>query len=183
MMSELRMGRRSGGVRLGHVGARLPRALQGRSRSRRRAELTLLYGKAFSRIRVGERKKTPALIQVDCRESDPHSAVQRIRRSCAGIGRGDLIELLTTDLTAVVAALSWCRAKGGRVERMESASGAYVLDIEPGDGETIPCAQFHAPSYDRSRPSRVTMAEGSGAGGHPTPHGSSNGVRGGWVEG
>ena len=177
------MGRRPRGDRLGRVGARLPHALRGRSRVRPKVELTLLYGKAFSRIRVGERKKTPALIQVDCRESDPLSTVQRIRRSCAGIGRGDLIELLTTDLTAVVAALSWCRAKGGRVERMESASGAYVLDIEPGDGEARPCAQFHAPEYDRPRPSRVPMEEGPGVGGHPTPRGSSNGVRGGWVEG
>ena len=122
--------------------------------------MSLLYGRCFSRIRVGVQKGTPALIQVDCRKSNPHSAVRRITRACARIGRGDLIELLTTDLAAVVAALSWCMASGGRVERMESASGAYVLDIEPCCGEKGPCTYLYAPPYDLMSPGQVPKGRG-----------------------
>ena len=97
----------------------------------RRGTRLARYRACFSRIRVGSPKATPALIQVDCRESSPFASVRRISRACAMVGNGDLIELLTSDLAAVIAALSWCAERGGRVERMESESGAYVLDITP----------------------------------------------------
>ena len=157
MIAEVQADLSKGGGRPEIAGPGLPIVIERRNPMTRRTRLAVLYGRCFSRIRVGEKKTSPALIQVDCRESSPLSAVRRITRSCARIGRGDLIELLTGDLAAVVAALTWCKAQGGRVERMESASGAYVLDITPDGGETEPCTYFHAPAYDhisRSQPDR-----------------------------
>ena len=131
---------------LGADGLRLRLTLHRRNLTRRRSKgLALLYGRCFSRIRFGARKEIPALIQVDCRDSSPLAAVRRISRACARVGRGDLIELLTTDLAAVAAALSWCKTGGGRIERMESASGAYVLDISTAEDEGLPGQASNGP--------------------------------------
>ena len=181
MMSGLRLRRQTGRIRPTGPRTNLPRAMGNRSEAGRNTRQALAYGRCFSRIRVGEGKRTPALIQVDCRGSNPPSAVRRINGACAKIGRGDLLELLTTDLGAVVAALSWCKARGGKIERLESASGAYVLDIEPGCREQGPCTQFHALPYDHPS-SRVPKGQESGVSHHPTPHGRSSRDRGGWVE-
>ena len=134
--------------------------LRRRRPSPRMPRLTILYARCFSRIHVGERKATPTLIQVDCRGSTPFSAAKRISKVCAKIGRGNLIELLTNDLAVVFVALSWCRATGGCVERMESASGGYVLDLTPDGGETAPRAQLHAPPYDHRSHSHVPKGLG-----------------------
>ena len=91
-----------------------------------------LYSRCFGRIRVAGQRSVPALIQVDCRNSTPRASVRRISHACAGVRKGDVIELLTTDIAAVVAALSWCNDMGTWIERMESGPKAFVLDIATG---------------------------------------------------
>ena len=158
------------------------RALPRGNPTTRTSRLTILYDRCFSRIRIGEKKATPTLIQVDCRESTPLSAARRISRVCSKIGRGDLIELLTNDLAAVVAALSWCRATGGRVERMESASGGYVLDITPDGGETIPARNSTHQHMTTWSHNLVSKGLSEAVRGHPTMGASSNRDRGRRIE-
>ena len=154
--AELQPGSTEERARQSIVEPRLPQALRRRNPTPLGGgSLTLLYGRCFSRIHVGERKKTPALIQIDRRGSSPVVAARKISRACARLGRGDLIELLTSDMAAVAAALFWCEAEGGRV-RIESAARVYVLELAPDNGETGPCTQLHAPPYEHAAPSRVT---------------------------
>lgn len=132
-----------------------------RSPLHRRGSLARFYGRCFSGIKIGQRREVPAFIQVDCRGSSPPATVRRISRACGTIGRGDWIELLTTDMAAVIAALSWCSDEGGAVERMESTSGAYVLDMTAAGGrvglagtgagsKAGLCTQVEASPYDGS---------------------------------
>lgn len=132
MMAEQQTDGSSG--KPGHDGSlsRLHHTLRRHDSTRGNSDRARLYDRYFSRIRIGEQKRVPAFIQVDCRGTTPLAAVRRVYNACARVGTGDLIELITKDFAVVVAALSWCNSTGGRIERMESGPEAFVLDIAAG---------------------------------------------------